>query len=249
MQFYLVAPLLAYLFAIPDRRWRRLVQAAVIGSVMALQSAFLQDGSRLYFSLAGFGHFFVTGFLLADVYLTEWRDAPATGRRYDWMLVAGALVAAVLAVTAQQRAAACPRWLAHALALLVLTVPVVAAFRSDLCHRFLSASFVVSVGGIYYSIYLLHLPLMQLVSRSTRTLVVTQSLAVNLVAHAAIFAVPVLLVSTAFYLAVEKPCMRKDWPRRLYLRLRPPRLRAVQTFGEASAPAGRLPECREGVVS
>lgn len=234
VQFYLAAPLLALVYTLPRRR---LALAGLIAATMVLQTAFVPDGSRVYFSLAGFLHFFLAGLFLADVYTTDWRAAPQGSLGYDAALAACALAAALCA-TAVSDGLPLPRYLTHFLALGVLVFPTVAAFRSVLFRRLMGNSFLVSVGGMCYTTYLLHYTLLHLIGEATRSLVVTQSLLVNLLVHGAIFAPAVLAVSTCYFVAVEKPCMRKDWPVRLY--------RAIERLGmprpepvPADAPAWR----------
>src|SRR5438552_18853990 len=89
VQFYLAAPFLAGIFAIAGRTRRRLVMAALMVAIIALQTTFVRDGSRLYYSLAGFIQFFLAGFFLADVYVTDWRGAPPRSTIYDRVLLAG----------------------------------------------------------------------------------------------------------------------------------------------------------------
>lgn len=220
VQFYVAAPLLASIFAIRGRVPRRLALLGSIAAIMALQTQLVGDGSRLYYSLAGFIHFFLAGFLLADIYVTDWAGAPARTVGYDVAMLGCTAAAAFLGAGRALAVGQLPRPLTHALALLVLFFPAVAAFRSLYFRRLMGHSLLVSIGGMCYTIYLLHHFLMHLLAQYTRDLAVTRSMSVNVMVYTAIYGLPILLISTLFYLAIEKPCMRKDWPRRLYRYLR-----------------------------
>jgi peptidoglycan/LPS O-acetylase OafA/YrhL len=71
-----------------------------------------------------------------------------------------------------------------------------------------------------YTIYLLHNPTWAILVDRTRSIAPTPWYGANLALQAAI-TVPALLIPCAVYfLLVEKPCMRRDWPRRLLNRWR-----------------------------
>ncbi len=220
VQFYLAAPFLAWIFAIEGRARRRLAMVGVIAAIMVLQTTFIRDGSRLYYSLAGFVHFFLAGFFLADVYVTDWRGAPERSKGYDAAMLGCIIAAGLLGAWRSSAGVQVSRYVTHALALLVLFLPTVAAFRSHYFRNLMGRSLLVSIGGMCYTIYLLHYALLALIGQYTRELEVTRSVTVNLLIHTVVFGVPVLFISTCFYLAIEKPCMRKDWPVRLYRYLR-----------------------------
>lgn len=216
VEFYLAAPFLALIFAIKGRVRRRLVMLALIAALMRMQIALVPDGSRLYYSLAGFIHFFLAGFFLADVYVIDWRGAPQRSKGYDAAMLGCILAAGLLGGSRAIAAAQVSRYVTHWLALLVLFLPTVAAFRSYYFRRLMGNTLLASIGGMCYTIYLLHYEWMHLVARYTREWTVTRSLTVNLLFHTAVLGISCLLISTCFYLLIEKPCMRKDWPVRLY---------------------------------
>ena len=77
IQFYVLVPLLAGLFTVSNPRLRRAGIAALICVAVIFQAIFVSpDRFRLDRSILGQLQFFLVGFLLADVYLTEWRSNP-----------------------------------------------------------------------------------------------------------------------------------------------------------------------------
>lgn len=211
VQFYLLMPLLAAVFAVRGKLARRALIVGAAAAAVAFQTAFITGEGRLSRTLPNYLQYFLAGFLAADLYLC---GAFGRGRRgARWDLAAAAALAALVWVggwPGLARAAFAP------LALLLFC----AAFRGRLSNRLFTLAPVTVVGGMCYTIYLIHFQLLSAFEKAAGRLALTDHYWVNLLAHAALFA-PVLLVSSAaFFLLVEKPCMRRDWPRRLGRRAR-----------------------------
>jgi len=212
VQFYLLVPLLTRLFALPSRLQRRV---AIIGLGLAaiiFQRLFVHgtDGA-LALSLANFLQFFLIGFLLADFYLCEWRENAK--RHWVWDVVA--IVGCV----------SLPLVWSHSTSISFL-FPVIAfllycaAFRGVLSYRILGNRWLVTIGGMCYTIYLLHYQIITLVFPRSKSLVFTTSFDINLVLQFLIIGPVLLGISAIFFLLVEKPCMKRDWPQRLWTRMR-----------------------------
>jgi peptidoglycan/LPS O-acetylase OafA/YrhL len=89
------------------------------------------------------------------------------------------------------------------------------ALRSRWVARFLRVGFVSAVGGMCYSVYLLHNYVIGFAGQYTEKIATGQPFALRLLIEACLLGPAVLLVSGVFYLLVERPCMRPDWPARL----------------------------------
>ena len=86
VQFYVLGPLLTLVFAIPGRRLRRVcLLAAIVGTLLA-QSLLLPGSPRLSLSVLAYLQFFLMGFLLADIFVVDWNEAPR--QHFGWDLVA-----------------------------------------------------------------------------------------------------------------------------------------------------------------
>jgi peptidoglycan/LPS O-acetylase OafA/YrhL len=212
VQFYLLMPLFALVFAVRRAALRRalIVSAGVV--CVALQAAFIEDGERLSWSLANYLQYFLAGFLLADWYL-GWAGG-ARRRRLAWdvaSLLGWPALVLVCERPALARAAFAP------LALLLFC----AAFRGRVTNRLITVRWVTVVGGMCYTIYLIHFQLLSAFEKVCGGgASLTRHFSLNLLLHVALFT-PVLLASgAAFFLLVEKPCMRHDWPQRLWRRVR-----------------------------
>jgi peptidoglycan/LPS O-acetylase OafA/YrhL len=90
-----------------------------------------------------------------------------------------------------------------------------AVFYGPSSNRAFATVWVASIGGMCYSIYLLHnyaiASLGFLTERVGQTLPFAARFGIQLLLMTPI----VLIISIGFYLLIEQPCMRSDWPARL----------------------------------
>jgi peptidoglycan/LPS O-acetylase OafA/YrhL len=211
VQFYLVAPLLALVFLMPNRIARRSVVVAAIAAIVLVQYIWPFGEGRLALSLAHYLQFFLLGFLLADLYLVSWQVPSRRERLWDaigvvsWM----GMIAIWMLITK-------PNALFLAAALLVFC----ATFRGHLVRTIFCNPWIATIGGMCYSIYLLHYPLISALGRRTSPIAASQGFIVHLLVQMALMVPLVLIVSTVFFVSVERPCMRKDWPQRVVARFR-----------------------------
>lgn len=211
VQFYLLMPLLATVFAVRGKSRRRALIVAAAAATVVLQATLIPAASRLSWSLLNFLQYFLAGFLLADLYLCEMNEAPRRSFAWDFVTLAGwPLLWLVCWWPTLARAAFAP------LALLLFC----AAFRGRLTNRLVTLRGVTVVGGMCYTIYLIHFQLLSAFEKAAGRVSLTSHFSVNLLLHFLLFAPVLLAVSAAFFLLVEKPCMRRDWPQRLWRRVR-----------------------------
>lgn len=207
IQFYLLVPLLALLFTIQDTRLRRglLIYLSVLATIVQYLF-FFEDGSRLVMSLTNFIQYFLVGFLLADIYVTDWRQRPE--RHWKWDVAAVVTIGLLLFSSkfAGVSHFVLP-WLALAL--------YISVFRSIFVNAVLTNPWLTTIGGMCYSIYLLHFAVISLVYRYTQSLMFTHLFWVNLLLQSVIVGVMTLVVAGLFFIAIEKPCMQKNWPSHL----------------------------------
>jgi peptidoglycan/LPS O-acetylase OafA/YrhL len=89
VQFYCLAPVLALVFALRPQRLRRAVLLALVILAGIVQLYFWDASFRLKFSILFAIQFFLAGFLLADVYLVDWKEKPARSWRWDLAALPG----------------------------------------------------------------------------------------------------------------------------------------------------------------
>jgi peptidoglycan/LPS O-acetylase OafA/YrhL len=211
VQFYLLVPALALLFRIPEARNRRMAMVALALIVMAVNTALVNDDPRMALTVTNFLQYFLAGFLLADIYVSEWRQSPSVHRRWDLASIVGWPVL-LLGASARQAAIVSLAWPG------LVVLLYCAAFRGPATRKVLSNRWLITIGGMCYSIYLLHYPLMILLARVTAGLGNAQLL---------LFVPACVLAGAIFFAVIERPCMQRDWPQRLLSWLRARRTEPV----------------------
>lgn len=211
VQFYLVAPLLALIFLVRRKAFRRMGILTILLVDFLVVRELIVRGYSLPYSLAGFLPYFLSGFLVADMYCTDWNENPDAHAAYDLLAVIAAVLLVAYFVT-KSLPTFIPYFLHFAL--------VVAAFRGPWFRRFLRLRPVVVIGGMCYTIYLLHFHLIGVLADAAVGISLTPLPWINLLIYVFCFSSVILLVSAPAFLLVEKPCMQKDWPQRLAAAIR-----------------------------
>jgi peptidoglycan/LPS O-acetylase OafA/YrhL len=183
----------------------------IVGAIRLLfvfQATFIHESSRrLELSVLNYLQFFLVGFLLADVYLTEWKSQPEGEWKWDLISLVG-WPALFLVLRSPE--------LAHYVFPFLTFLLYCGVFRSIYFREILSNPYLTAVGGMCYSIYLLHYPIISFVGRFTSRITLGDSFAINLLFQIALISVFILGISAVYFLLIEKPCMYRDWPQRLW---------------------------------
>lgn len=94
------------------------------------------------------------------------------------------------------------------------------AFKGKLWNYFYTRSWVYIIGGMCYSIYLLHYAFFHLLVPYTSKLSLNMGYKMDYGIQILVAVPIVLFVSTVFYILIERPCMDKDWPKKLVQKLK-----------------------------
>jgi len=204
VQFYVLVPLLAGIFAIADARIRRSVIVILMLASAVLGGQFLH--TRLQTSVLYYLPLFLAGFLLCDLYVTR-RDWKAS-----WAWDVAALCGWPLVWYLS------PAW-SHILLPFVIVVLYLAAFRGRLCSKLFSHPVITDIGGMCYSLYLFHFLIISSVCRVSKPVHFGHNFWAYYLLQAVLVLPVVLILCGVFFLLVERPCMDRDWPRKLWNRL------------------------------
>jgi peptidoglycan/LPS O-acetylase OafA/YrhL len=202
IQFYLLAPLLFRLLLLPQVA-RRLALVAATTLLIIAQHYF----PPAWLSIYGFAQYFLAGILLADLYVS---DAAKATMHKKWLILP-ALLLFIITVYLPIKDTSLPpaSLLACHLALpfsIMLFYYIV--LKNHTLKRIFGYKFIPIIGGMCYTIYLLHYTIIAICGRFTIGLAVTNYYLPNLFLQIALLSVPVLVVSAAFYLYIE----RHSWP-------------------------------------
>ena len=205
-QFYFLAPLLTYVFAIRSPLWRRTTIAAVALAVVLLRDP---QNRRVELSLLGQIEYFAVGFLLLDIYLARWKTAPPARRIWDWIgLVSWVGFFAFSRISEPQTR--------QSLLFALLLLAMVGSLGGVFLPRVLGNRWVCTFGGMCYSFYLCHQWLLVWMTPVLGTW--SQSLGAfwkQFLAQTLIQLPVVTIITALLFVGVEKPFMRRDWPQRL----------------------------------
>jgi peptidoglycan/LPS O-acetylase OafA/YrhL len=89
-----------------------------------------------------------------------------------------------------------------------------AAFQGKFFRRFLSLPWIFTIGGMCYTIYLIHLPILQVLIVTVMRISGVVSFIPGLLISVVVVLPVLFIVSIAFFLLIEKPCMNPEWPLR-----------------------------------
>jgi len=209
VQFYILAPLLGMgLFRIPSVVRRRIVMGVVIMTIMLLQQYFRWFIGHPSFTILAHIHYFLMGFVLADVYLTEWLDGVKRRNIYNFI---GVIAFFALFATWSWKFELVNRLLF----LFSLFMLVYSVFRSTWLNKLVTLPWITAIGGMCYTIYLIHLPVIEVLYPLTKGVWITNYFGPNLLLQFVILGPVILFLSICYFLLIEKPCMNKDWPSNL----------------------------------
>lgn len=210
VQFYVLVPVLTLLFAVRDPRVRRATLLLSVGLVLALQEIFLPQRSVANLTILAYLQFFLTGFVLVDIYVSDWRESPRHTWWWDAVTLGGWPTLFVVL-----RSPALTHWLFPLLLLLLFC----AAFRGRASQLAVTQPWITAIGGMCYSMYLIHYEVISLVGRFSMRLATGWAYWLDLMVQVTIVGACVVVVTALYYVVLEKPCMRRDWPQRLRARL------------------------------
>jgi len=235
VQFYLLAPVLFFAYFRLSGWPRRLCGAALLalGALLSLYTPHRLGGLYVFDSILRFFHFFWLGILLADgreAIAAAMRRLPKTVAAAAGFLALAAFVAAPAPLDDPSTPAELARALGwRALALLATTTMFACVFAPSSFRAFCANRWISLIGGACYSIYLTHLQVIQLLTSQ-----IAKHAAGSPVAAVALYGVvaiaAVLVIGLAYYAAIERTFMIKDWPSRVRRALRADRSRENVTI-------------------
>jgi peptidoglycan/LPS O-acetylase OafA/YrhL len=206
IQFYVLAPLAMRCYCIRRRGLRRTSLLLSILCISLAQMPF-QTWPRVNLSILFYLQYFLMGLLVADIFVLD-----IEGMKSSWLWdLAG--VAALGTIFLPGKAT----YLPHVLMPIPIGVLCISAMRSYGLRRVFANRWVAVIGGMCYSIYLLHWQLIASVWKVTRRAVLPGSVfLINFTIQLLLVTVPVITICTLFFILVERPCMNPNWPSSLW---------------------------------
>jgi peptidoglycan/LPS O-acetylase OafA/YrhL len=213
VHFYVLAPLLFLVLKAPVVI-RRVSLLLIILGLPFVQICYQTPG----FYLLHYIQYFLAGILLADLYI-ERPNLPTD--RWPFAVLGALFFGAVLFLphvrTHLMSNSEMPNAMIFPLTIaafyyIVLTNPF---WGKIFAYRWISL-----IGGMCYSIYLVHQPILSAVMKIVFKYQFFESYGLEVLTVTLICIPPVMLGSIIFFLLVEKPCMDPEWPEKVAKRLK-----------------------------
>ncbi|MBC7793789.1 MAG: acyltransferase, partial [Clostridia bacterium] len=204
VQFYFLMPFIARMFAIPSSRAR---YSAIVLSALALRLTHVfMPLPRT--TIIPFVPFFFAGLMLADLWVKS--DGVSEKRARKLLVVLGGV--GFLGVVSIEREAGLVQDFAFAASCFGF---IAACLWSRPWAALASWTPFVVVGGMCYSIYLLHYPIIAFLGPTALRYALQNGYGTTYASLVVILVPAVIAIATVYFLAVERPCMDRAWPRRL----------------------------------
>lgn len=214
IQFYLLAPAIAWFFFSRLKRRQNLFLLVSITLLFILQHIVGMDIMPWKASIFNSLQYFLLGFLLANGY-RQGLLLPLSQKKYPklcWDLLGLFALIALYVFWSEDL------W-KEALFLLGIAVFFLAAFRGSLIRKFLRLPLISTLGGMCYTVYLVHLPLLEAITPWTATWFSTTHYFWYLLVQVMICVPLIFLFSALAFWAFERPFMDQQWPAQLRLLL------------------------------
>ncbi|MES2884960.1 MAG: acyltransferase [Pseudomonadota bacterium] len=217
-QFYILAPFLFHIYS----KQKKITNRLLVGFFsmllsMALSNRLLEyvNPDAIRFSLIRYIGLFILGCIVCDVFL-KLKILEANAKKYFWDIVFIFSFVTVAVTDAFMRDYRRPIDIPLELLRFVAFSGVFfGCFLGKISSKIFSTHVLSLIGGMCYTIYLLHLPIQQvLVPKLVSVLLLSSYLKIFFLS--AFIILPVTLsICFAFYYFIERPCMRSDWPKNL----------------------------------
>lgn len=200
VQFYLLAPILATVFKLSALR-RRLVLISVIVLTPILNMFFVAK----YLTLYNFIFYFLIGFLIADLYITQSKKQLKISTSLMIGLSSMVVFLYINIETIMNKY----------IFLVAIFLIVYLALNDSFWRKIFSFKLFTSIGGMCYTIYLFHMVIVTGIGSKTVTWRLSDNYELNILLQILLLLPPILAISAVYFVLIEKPCMDKTWPTKL----------------------------------
>jgi peptidoglycan/LPS O-acetylase OafA/YrhL len=206
VQFYLIIPFLAAWLLGSGFKLR----ALLVGIALLLASVFfrrymLTDGIYgLSASLLAFFSYFLVGIGFAYVYLTRlyWLSI----KNWFWDLM---FLSAFVGLFVFYKPQSDP--IGQVFFCLSMFILFIGVFKGRFSNWVMTRPVIYLIGGMCYTIYLIHLPYFGLWATLSAHIGILSSYSSTFWYQFVLAFIPLMLICGGFFLLIEKPCMQKDW--------------------------------------
>jgi peptidoglycan/LPS O-acetylase OafA/YrhL len=212
IQFYILAPILAYIFSVKSVSVRRgvLIASALLFTIYNVYY------TLPFLSIVRYFHYFLVGFLVADLYVSKSTIFPKT--RLDALF--GFFFFVFIWVFETEDFTS---HMAKSAWEVIQLVSIFFLFYYVIFHKaltFLSYPFITNIGGMCYSIYMLHSPIIYVFGKYIVKFNFSKYAVLNFSIYLILLLTVILVISAIFFQLIERPCMERDWHKKLFNKLK-----------------------------
>jgi peptidoglycan/LPS O-acetylase OafA/YrhL len=209
LQFYVLAPLIASVFKIRSKAYRRGLIAVFIVFFSFMSVLIFNKSAVLSLTMLNFAHFFLAGFLLVDIYLTDWNEAPLKSLNWDVVSILSWFTIVVLLFQGE---------VGRVIIVVPMLVAYCAAFQGIWSNRFFCKPIIYIIGGMCYTIYLYHYMVISSIGRLLLKFDIFSvvPLWIGSILLSILFIPLIMVCCTLLFILIEKPFMKKDWFLQVY---------------------------------
>ena len=203
---------MAYIFSVKSSSIRRL--SIFLIAVLFIFINHFNFSPFHFMSLVNYFQYFLVGFLLADLYVSNSTLIPKT--KFDFLIGLFFFLIIWLFDNGDFKSNS-QKFIWE----LIQLVSIFFLYYYVLFHkifRFLSFKLITNIGGMCYSIYLLHCPIISMFGNPLLKYSFSQYTFVNVSIYSALLILLVMIISAIFFLLVERPCMDEDWYKKIFKR-------------------------------
>lgn len=211
IQFYLIAPLLLFALSLFTRSALALTAliSVFVGTIIASNVLRAHHAGLSSFLLVAYLQLFVAGILVNILQIRLSLHKRLAPKCWDAIFL---VVFFLLYYLDKHRESSVFATLEGICFLLLVS----SALNGEIVRQFLSRPWIFTIGGMCYTIYLIHLPILHVLAgfmmRTTGIVKYIPGMILCMV-----LLLPILFVaSVIFYLLVEKPCMNPRWPLKVW---------------------------------
>lgn len=205
IQFYLLAPFLFRVLSW-NKTSRRVMLVSSIAGFVCLQYIFPPSFSSIY----GFVQYFLTGILLADLYVSD-TATRLFQKKWTSVLSVVTLIAVVYLPFKGRDTNSELRLLLRIIFPFLVGLFYYSVLKNSFIKSLFSYKFIPIIGGMCYTIYLLHYTIISFLGRFTIPVQLTQYYLPNLLLQVVLLGAAITLVSAIYYYYVERPFMSSKW--------------------------------------
>ena len=206
-QFYIVVPLIfAALFFRRSILWFIFFLATLFLSSIYLKHYFVKhDLSQVASSVFAYFSNFLVGIVVAWIYLK--RKTYFNNKYVIWDIIGLISILSQFYFYKPQH-----EYLNNLIFNISIFLMMLSVFKGKIFNFFFTLPIIYIIGGMCYSIYLLHYAFFHLMVKYTSELQFGFGYGFNLLLQISIGLPFIIFIAALFYLLIEKPCMDKNWP-------------------------------------